>query len=299
MTPPIDRTTSYLLIFVILSVFSHTIIAEDTSQQSKASTSSILAPASAGQSSLSEAREMLGLAFDAYRKGDLEQTGTQLNAAGESLQKARGNSKSEKARDETAKLANEIEDFKTRLSQHDAKQENSLARFWQRATSIIKREAEQLIQDYVDLSNSEKMLKHLLDAKMHFFTAEHDLFISHDAEDAARELSYTLEYLNQASEVPVPAMQLRIESLGFDIRSLKESLTSTKQSWVNDSVIQSLDKALIDLSTVDSRAAPAFKLRVESIQADIRSLRANVARENIRNRYESAMATLKTMINEL
>jgi len=242
---------------------------------------------------------MLGLAFDAYRKGDLEQTGTQLNAAGESLQKARGNSKSEKARDETAKLANEIEDFKTRLSQHDAKQENSLARFWQRATSIIKREAEQLIQDYVDLSNSEKMLKHLLDAKMHFFTAEHDLFISHDAEDAARELSYTLEYLNQASEVPVPAMQLRIESLGFDIRSLKESLTSTKQSWVNDSVIQSLDKALIDLSTVDSRAAPAFKLRVESIQADIRSLRANVARENIRNRYESAMATLKTMINEL
>ncbi|MBC8210746.1 MAG: hypothetical protein H8E21_06725 [Gammaproteobacteria bacterium] len=299
MTSGTDRTTSYLLIFVIMTVFSHPGIAADLSTQSKSYASSVMNPASAGQSSLSEARENLSLAFDAYREGDLERTRTQLNAAGESLQKARDNSKSEKARDETSKLASEIEDFKTRLSQHDTKQENSLARFWLRATSIIKRETEQLIQDYVELSNAEKMLKHLLDAKMHFFTAEHDLFISHDAEDAGKELTRTLDYLDKASELPVPAMQPQIESLSHDIQSLKESLTSVKQSWINDSVIQSLDKALNDLSSVDNHAPPAFKLRVESIQADIRMLRDNVARENIRNKYESAMTTLRNMINEL
>lgn len=293
-----NKTSFILLMMFIGIVVSLQVPASDEVKMSSQSTHTAADQISV-ESTLALAREKLGYAFDAYREGDIERTKKHLDTASGSLLKALDNSKSEKTRDETSKLATEIEDFKTRLNQLTKEEENSIARFWHRATSLIKREAEQLIQDYVDLSTSEKILKHLLDAKMHFYNAEHDLFISHDAEDAGIELTRTLEYLTDASQIHVPEVQRKIILLSQNIQSLKDNLSTTKEIWSNDSVIQALDKALDNLTEVDINIAPSYKLRIETIKADIQTLRVNLARENIKNRYDSAMTTLRNIINEL
>ena len=248
---------------------------------------------------LDKARVKLGYAFDAYRKGDIDTTRVNLKAATEWLHKAEQSSSSETARDEASNLAAEIEKFKVKLNDASEKEENSLARFWHRATSIMKRETDQLINDYIELSISEKTLKPLLDAKMHLFTAEHDLFVSHDAEDAGEELGDTLEYLVEASQIARPAIQQRIISLSGDIKFLREKLSTTKEIWINDSVINSLDKAIDSLADASESVSPKVKLRIELINADIRALRLDIERDNIKNNYETAMATLRNIINEL
>ena len=251
------------------------------------------------ETSLVIARQKLGYAFDAYRKGDIDSTKSNLNVAIEWLHKAEKSSITEKARDETRKLATEIEEFKSRLNHESEKKENSLARFWHQATSIMKREADQLIHSYVELSISEETLKYLLDAKLHLFTAEHDLFVSHNTENASKELVKTIDYLNEASQVSSSTIQKQVIALSNDMQLLKEKLSTTEGTWINDSAINSLDKALKNLANIDENASPNLKLRIELIKADIRTLRVDVVRSNIKNNYESAMATLKKIINEL
>lgn len=247
---------------------------------------------------LNEARLKLGEAFDSYKKGEIDTTKRNLEVATEFLNKAAQNSKAEKSGKEIRKLAAEIDAFKEKLTQSSKPHENSIARFWHRTTSIIKREADHLIHSYVEQSIAGKTLKHLLDAKMHLFTAEHDLFVSHDAEDAEDELSQVLNDLNEANEVANPAIKNRVIALSENIKFLKENLTK-KGIWENDSVVKALDNALVELNNVNENTTPTIKLRIELLKIDINTLRTDVQKTNIRNDYDSAMATLQNIINGL
>jgi Asp-tRNA(Asn)/Glu-tRNA(Gln) amidotransferase C subunit len=254
---------------------------------------------SSEENTLHEARLKLENAFDSYKNGDMAATKDNLNVATQWLNKAAENSRTEKTREEARKLATEIDTFREKVKQDSEQHENSLARFWHQTTSIIKREADQLIHSYVESSTAEKTLKYLLDAKMHLFTAEHDIFVSHDEEDAADELNKVLNYLDEASQIATPSINNKIIDFTQDIQSLKNNLTPGKGLWKKDSVIHSLDTAKDDLTKAYTNASPSIKLKIESIKKDIAALRVSIERSNIKNDYDTAMAKLKTIINEL
>ncbi len=250
-------------------------------------------------SSLGQARTNLKNAFDSYKNKDIAATEQNLNIASEWLDKAAQNSKTEKAREEARKLVAEINEFKRDIKQASGLQENGLARFWHRTTSIIKREYDHLVHSYVELSNTETLLKHLLDAKLHLFTAEHDLLISHNAVDAKDELSKVLQYMDEAVKVAKPNVQGSVIALSKDVQRLEKTISTEKEIWKNDAVTHALDKVLVDLEDADKKASPAIKLRIERLNSNILALRADVERDNIKNDYEAAMAELQNIINGL
>jgi hypothetical protein len=247
---------------------------------------------------LNQARLNLSQAIDNYQNKNIEATRKNLELASEYLTKAAQNSTTDKAKEEAAKLAAAIDKFRENISQASEDQENGLTRFWHQTTSFIMREADQLTHSYIALATDEKTLKHLLDAKVHLFTAEHDLFVSHDAKDAEKELDNTLDYLNEAERVAKPVTRKRVTDLISDIQMLKEKINTRNKIWRKDSVIQSLNKALTNLDEANEKASPATKLRIAALKTDIDDLRKQEGESNIRNDYESAMSTLQSIINE-
>ena len=251
------------------------------------------------KSALDVARLKLESAISSYKKGDMVATKYDLEVAIEWLNKAAQDSKAEKSREESHKLGAKINAFKEKLNQSSDEHENSLVRFWHQSTAIIEREVDQLTDSYIKLLASEKSLKYLLDAKMHLFTAKHDLFVSHNNEDAVQELDNVFDYLNEAGQVDKQPIQKKIIDLSKEIYILRGKVKQRQNAWRNNDVIISLSQSVDNLTKAKDKASPRIKLRIESIETEIQTLRADVERVNIKNDYESAMAKLRGIINEI
>jgi len=284
------------LMFLLLICISLPVLSQDGKSHSSVKTKDF---SDSEQSPLKKTHIELENAFDSYKKGDSDATKKHLEMASKWLNKASQNSRSDKAKEESSKLAAEIDSFRTRIKMESQQHENSLARFWHQATSIIKRETDQLIHSYVKLSIAEKTLNHLLDAKMHLFRAKHDLLVSHDNDDAEDELNKVLTYLDEAVEVAEPVKQSEIINISKDIQQLRDQVSIKKGSWENDSVVIALDKALENLNKAKKNASPTINLRIELLKADFNALRADIEKNNIRNDYEAAMAKLNKIIVNL
>lgn len=283
---------------LLLTFIASPVMAIDNNQIATTSSSDSSTVSETENSNLNQARLNLSQAVDSYKNKDMDATRKNLELASEHLTKAAQNSTTDKAKEEAAKLAVAIDKFRENISQVSEDQGNGLTRFWHQTTSFIMREADQLTHSYIALATDEKTLKHLLDAKVHLFTAEHDLFVSHDAKDAENELDNTLDYLNEAKKVAKPVTRKRVTDLINDIQMLKEKINTKNKIWRKDSVIQSLNKALANLDEANEKASPATKLRIAALKTDIDDLRKQVGESNIRNDYESAMSTLQSIINE-
>ncbi len=252
-----------------------------------------------GINGLEVARMKLKSAIDRYNNGDFDGAKYDLEVAIEWLNKASQTSKTEKSRESSRQLAVKIDAFKKQLKQSSAENENTLTRFWHQSTAIIGREIDQLIHGYVELATSEKTLKHLLDAKMHLYTAEHDLLVSHNVKDSAQELDSVLKYLDKADQVAKKPIQKEIIDLNTKISLLKEQVKQSHEAWKDNDEILYLNQAKKSLAKAKDKASPQTRLRIELIEADIQVLRADIERRNIKNNYESCMATLRGIINEL
>ncbi len=248
---------------------------------------------------LEVARMKLKSAIYNYNNGDLNASRRDMEISIEWLNKASQNSNIEKSREESRQLAEKIDEFKRKLNQSSEKNENSLMRFLHQSSAIIGREFDQLIHSYVDLATSEKILKHLLDAKMHLYTSEHDLLVSHDIEDSKQELNSVLKYLEKANKVAKSPLQNKIIDLSKKIIVLKEQAKQTQEAWITNDEIMFLNRAKENLIKAKFKATPNIKLQIESIEADIQILQADIEISNIKNNYESAMAALENIINQL
>jgi len=245
------------------------------------------------------ARSNLEKAIDSYRKGDMAATRHHLETAVESLEKSARESTTEKTREASRKLSLKIDEFKEMLIQESEQDENSLLRFWHQATSIVKRETDNLIHRYVELSVSEKTLKYLLDAKMHLFMAQHDLLTSHDDEDAAAELDNVLDYLDEAKQVAKPVIQKQLADLSREIQALKQRIKPGQETWRDNDMILFLDQAVANLNKAETNASAQIKSRLETLETEIQILQVEIQRSNIKNDYEAAMEQLKKIIHAL
>ncbi len=295
---PCKSCSTLVLMFILLLISVPVPSNGDANDQSKINVKSSTLPGNE-ENALNEARVKLEEAFTSYRLGDTEVTKQYLDAATKRLKIAAQTSQSEKVTEEAHNLAIEIDAFKEKLSTTSDQDGNSLVRFWHQTTSIIKRETDQLIHSYIELSNSEETLKHLLDAKLHLYNAEHDLFVSHDEEDAVQELDRVSNYLFKAAQNVNQEIKTKVNALSGDIQRLKEKVVLTNDVWKSGSIALALDDAFNNLTEADRIATPKFKLRIEMLKSDILELRNDVKRSDVKNEYDAAMVALKELIHTL
>ena len=129
--------------------------------------------------------------------------------------------------------------------------------------------------------------------------AQHDLFVSHNDEDAIKELDNVLDYLDEASQVAKPSIQKKVVNLSKKIYVLKEQINPEQEAWINNDLVLSLKQAMDNLTKAKSNASPRIKLRIESLETEIQILRVDVERSNIKHDYELAIMELRGIINEL
>ncbi len=129
--------------------------------------------------------------------------------------------------------------------------------------------------------------------------AQHDLFVTHNDEDAIKELDNVLDYLDDASQVAKPFIKKKILNLSKNIYVLKEQINPEQKAWINNDLVLSLKQAMDKLTKAKNIASPRIKLRIESLETEIQLLRVDVERSNIKNDYELSLVKLRGIINEL
>lgn len=246
---------------------------------------------------LNVARTQLNIAFENYNKGNIAASKKNLKHASEWLYKAVEHSQSDIVKVEAKKLAVEIDRFRSTLNKSSGK--NGMARFWHQVTSLIKRESEHLIYNYTETLTHNRILKYLLDAKMHYSTADHDLFISHNSNDAKLELSKSLEYLVQAESLAKPESKLFVKNLIISIKELISRSELNKSAWKQDALIHSLNNAINNLSEAESVASRSDRLRVELIKKSISKLKKDTLKTSLKTKYESIMVDFSRAINNI
>ncbi len=249
--------------------------------------------------SLGAARDQLEQAFSSYREKNIQATREHLLQARGLLDQSALNSASQTVKTEARKLVDEIQAFEQKLAAGNEAEESSIARFWRRATSFIRREAEQLVDQYVELSQNEKTFKHLLDAKMHLFIAEHDLFVSKDSRDAYAELYKVLVDLDLASREAVGEFKPQVADLTDKVTALRKLMSASEQSWLGSEVIEHLQNARSDLLLAEQTAKPETSLQISIIRHQIEGLRREEETRNLRNDYDAIMEDLKLIISKL
>jgi len=249
--------------------------------------------------SLHKARSNLSIAFDKYKDGDIAAAKQNLKQASEWLQKATAHSKSEKVKIEAKKLASEIDSFHSTLKHSSEQQQNAMARFWHRATSLIKRESEHLMHSYTASLNDNKTMKHLLNAKMQFYVADHDLFVSHNSDEARVELNDSIDNLVKAKKIARPELKSHIQDLINNIKTLIALTESNKDSWKKDQIVHALDKAINNLTNAEKSATPATILRLKLLEKDLNLLKSDIKKAGIKTKYDAITTDLNSIIKNI
>jgi len=240
------------------------------------------------------ARTQLGLALENYSKGDIDASKENLEHASNWLHMSLEHTQSNIVREESKQLAKQIEKY--RLELNLASEKHVIARFWHKTTSLIKREAEHLIHSYKEQSVRNRMLKHILDAKMHFITAEHDLFISHNSDEAKIELEKSLAYLAKIDSSELPDIGNIVSRLSVGINQLISLLTQSENTWKQNDMIHALLKAATSLDEAKSVATPAASMKIDAIQNSIADLRKETLQASIKGKYDAIYSEFNNAI---
>ena len=246
---------------------------------------------------VTKARLKLQSAYTLYAGGDIGGARKALEEANQWLGKAIEENGS--AKEQTRKLANEIQALSEQLTSDSEQQQNAIARFWHQSTALVTREMEDLIHRYAKLSATEKTPKPLLDAKMHLVYAKHDLFDNHNAELAEYELGNVLQYLDDASEEATPEIKQRITEIKSNTLALKDGASLSSEAWHSASVYKALNDARARLEEAKEYAAPTTVVRIDNIKSELASLQKDIVTDSAKQHYDSVMYQLVQLINDL
>jgi len=240
---------------------------------------------------LAMAHQELKQAHDDFNKGNIGAVQKDLDAASKWLQNSKI-SNNPKTRDEAAKLANEIQTLHKQLIHPSDKHESALARLWHRSTALVEHEVQHITKSWKDSSTANRTLKRLMDARLHFNYAEHELFRSNDVEQANEELNKTVAYLDKASEVATPRVREKIATIKKDIQRLPTSPANTNDEQMT---IQALEKASISIDKASNSVSLEIQARSKKIALEIRNLKKDVTMLERRQQYNSMMERLRQL----
>lgn len=134
---------------------------------------------------------------------------------------------------------------------------------------------------------------------MHFYNADHDLFISHVSIDAKNELSQTIEYLNEASQLARPELGNHIAKLINKINELISLLDSSESPWTKDQLTHILDNTINELNYAEELASGDSVPRLEAIKQSVINLNADIHKTSLKTKYDSISRDFSHTINNL
>lgn len=236
---------------------------------------------------LQVARTQLNLAFENYNKGDVEEARENLKHAKKWLDQAVNHTQLESVKQEAQKLSSDIQDF--RLTMNEPGEKNDLVRFWHQSASMIKREAEQLMHGYTELTNENHVMRQLLDAQMHLYIAEHDFFVSHHSHDAVAELKNVLGYLDQAESLARPELKVDIKTLESAINDLILHSEGSHMTSKQDVLMRSLETVMENLNQAEAVASPQTRMRLEDIRDSVSELKKDTKSTCLKDKYDDIM----------
>ena len=160
---------------------------------------------------------------------------------------------------------------------------------------------QRIVDSYVDSSNTNETLKHLLDAKMYVSTAEHDLLVSRDKERAQVDIENALAYLVEAENTAKPDIKDQISLLIPKLKSLERKTLKEKLDDIDNQVdflLKTAQNKLYETHNID-HVSESTKQKIKEISFTIEELRIKIEHSNLRDDYEAIMNTLNKIISML
>jgi len=160
---------------------------------------------------------------------------------------------------------------------------------------------QRIVDSYVDSSNTNETLKHLLDAKMYVSTAEHDLLVSRDKESAQLDIENALAYLIEAESAAKPDVKNQISLLIPKLKSLEKKILKEKlddQDNQVDVLLKTAQEKLFETHNID-HVTESTKKKIKEISFSIQALRQKIEHNNLRDEYEAIMHSLNDIIHML
>lgn len=148
-----------------------------------------------------------------FVKEDLEQVTHWLDLADEHMDP--------KMRQEINKLRLQVRELYNAMNDASEEQQNILARLWHRSVVLLEREMDRLSHSWNEVESANSTMKSLIDAKMHFYYAEYDLFEKHNTTAVIEELDKSLYYIDKAYQTASPAVKKQIMKIRKDITTLQ------------------------------------------------------------------------------
>ncbi len=227
------------------------------------------------------AQQLLKQAQDNYNKGNIEAVQRNLANSSKWLQDP-DISQDTKTKDEIAELLSAIQLLQQKIKQPSDEHEGALSRLWHRSTAVVDREIQKLTKSWSATSTANKTLGYILDAKLHFIYAEHELFNSHNIEKANKEINKTIAYLDTASIIATPVTRAKITSLRHDIQILPDILVNKPKEHTTFHALITARKSLERIHDKN----PEIQARVKTITKKIENLSKDVAALEKRRQYD-------------
>ncbi|WP_299875032.1 hypothetical protein [uncultured Cocleimonas sp.] len=244
---------------------------------------------------ISKAQQSLEQAQQHYQQGDLESVKQNLQEAKKWLDSSQIG-KNAKSNSEAKKLSAEIAELEMQLSNATDENESTLSRLWHRSTALVEHELQSMKEQWNEASSASESYKYILDARLHFDYAEHELFVSHDNENAKEEIKLTLSYLEEAKKVANPSAVNKIHQLQKEIGALNNSKPDQagKQKLSN-----LLKKAGEKLQQARKGSGPLLNSELDKIGKQIGALTSNLDNLLSREQYQIIMSELTQIDKDL
>ncbi len=231
---------------------------------------------------LAIAHKQLEQARDHYKKGEIDKVNENLKVASEFLEKF-------KANNEVVALATEIKQLQQKINSPSDNHESTISRLWHRSSALVKREIHKVAKSWEDTSIANDTMKQLIDARLYFSYAEHDIFINHNTSKATEEINNTLTYLDKAYKIATPRVKKEIASIKKEIQQLPTKHINTQE---DKAIIEALDAASTTISKSNHSQNPEIRARSNNIVKEIISLKNDVFLLEKRQQYDSIMKKL-------
>ena len=271
------KSSLSIIIFTVALALSGRAISEMTGHQQ---TTGMTHPLTMAHQQLSEAHQNI-------KNGNVEAFNKNLQTA-EALLQDLSSSKDEKTKEEAKALMLEIR----QLHQQDSEnKEGVMSRLWHRSNALLNREVTKLSNSWSESSSANKTLKHLLDARLHFNYAKHDLFVSHNLSGVKNEIEQTFTYLDKASSTNKKvALKEEISSIKQDINYLLTDKTNTVEE---QKIIKALSLANENMLKVSQNTSAGLKIQSKKIADEIIALQRNIIVLEKEEQYDALMKRLE------
>ena len=244
---------------------------------------------------ISKAQQSLEHAQQNYKQGDIESVKQNLQEAKKWLENSQ-TSENAKSNMEAKKLASEIAELEEQLSGSTDQNESTLSRLWHRSTALVEHELESMKKHWNEASSASESYKYILDARLHFDYAEHELFVSHDSENAEEEIKQTLSYLEEAKKVANPSAINKIDQIQKEIATLNGMQPDKAKKQKLNVLLKSAAK---NLQQARKGSGPLMDSELKKIAKQIEALTRNLDDLLSREQYQIIMSKLTQIDKDL